>query len=153
MPLIDCSECGRQISTEAEFCPQCGHPNRPRSQAAAGPICYACSAPATTKCQACGALSCAQHLESIYVSHGRGGANELRCKDCYSSARVWQIVGIIIFVIFAIGLFCWWQAQQKEFDQKWKGGGFPKLEKLRAIEESQWTIASGSSGFGRSFSN
>ena len=26
MPLIKCSECGRAISTEAEACPQCGHP-------------------------------------------------------------------------------------------------------------------------------
>src|SRR5262249_18006261 len=29
MPLIDCGACGRQISTEAVACPQCGHPNRP----------------------------------------------------------------------------------------------------------------------------
>src|SRR5262245_26617017 len=29
MPLIDCGACGRQISTEAIACPQCGHPNRP----------------------------------------------------------------------------------------------------------------------------
>jgi hypothetical protein len=28
MPLIECPACGRQISVEAEACPQCGHPNR-----------------------------------------------------------------------------------------------------------------------------
>jgi hypothetical protein len=28
MPLIECPACGRQISAEAEPCPQCGHPNR-----------------------------------------------------------------------------------------------------------------------------
>ena len=26
MPLVPCPECGRQISTAAEACPQCGHP-------------------------------------------------------------------------------------------------------------------------------
>lgn len=28
MSLIACPACGRQISVEAEACPQCGHPNR-----------------------------------------------------------------------------------------------------------------------------
>jgi hypothetical protein len=70
--------------------------------APAGPKCYACSAAATTRCQSCGALSCAQHLQSIYVSHGKGGAYELRCKSCYSEAVTWKIVGGIIFVIFLI---------------------------------------------------
>lgn len=30
MALIACEECGRQISDQAEACPNCGHPNRPR---------------------------------------------------------------------------------------------------------------------------
>jgi hypothetical protein len=104
MPLISCSACGRQISTEAEACPQCGHPNRPARRAPAGPTCYACSATATTRCQSCGALSCAQHLQSIYVSHGQSGAYELRCNSCYSSAQAWQIIGWVIGAI-AIVLF------------------------------------------------
>src|SRR5436305_8872270 len=28
MPLINCSGCGREIITEAEACPHCGHANR-----------------------------------------------------------------------------------------------------------------------------
>jgi hypothetical protein len=109
MPLIECPACGRQISVEAEACPQCGHPNRPTAPAAAaGPKCYACSASATTRCQSCGALSCAQHLQSIYVYHGHGGAYELRCDSCYSSAEAWKVFGwvfagiilIIVLVIF-----------------------------------------------------
>jgi hypothetical protein len=32
MPLIDCPACGRQISTEAESCPQCGHPRARQEQ-------------------------------------------------------------------------------------------------------------------------
>jgi hypothetical protein len=47
-------------------------------------------------------LSCAQHLQSIYVSHGRGGAYELRCESCYSSAQAWKVVGGVIFVIILI---------------------------------------------------
>jgi hypothetical protein len=99
MPLIPCPACGRQISTQAEACPQCGHPNKPTFQAVSGPTCYACSAAATTRCQSCGALSCAVHLQSIFVSPGRGGAYELRCQSCYSSALVWKFVGGVIFVI------------------------------------------------------
>jgi hypothetical protein len=86
MPLISCPACGHQISTEAEACPQCGHPNHPKAEAPAGPQCYACSATATTKCANCGKLSCASHVYNVYVSHGEGGANELRCDACYASA-------------------------------------------------------------------
>jgi hypothetical protein len=112
MPLISCAACGRQISTEAEACPQCGHPNRARTRTPTGPACYSCAAPATTRCQRCGALSCAEHLQSIYVAHGRGGAYELRCASCYSSAAAWQVVGWIFFaiilLIFAIFFFGFW---------------------------------------------
>jgi hypothetical protein len=96
MSLIPCPECGREISTEAESCPQCGHPNRVARRSPAGPKCYGCAAEATTRCQSCGALSCAQHLQSIYVSHGQGGAYELRCESCYSSAEAWKVFGWII---------------------------------------------------------
>jgi hypothetical protein len=109
MPLMKCPVCGRDISTEAEACPQCGHPNKPAADAPAGPQCYACSADATTRCQSCGALSCALHLQSIYVSHGRGGAYELRCQSCYSSAVAWKTVGyvmmgVMLLVVLAIFL-------------------------------------------------
>jgi hypothetical protein len=109
MPLMSCPACGRQISTEAEACPQCGHPNRPAQPEPSGPTCYACSAPATTRCVACGALSCAVHLQSIFVSHGRGGAYELRCSSCHSSAMTWKVVGwvfagIVLFIMLMIFL-------------------------------------------------
>lgn len=107
-----------------------------------GPKCYACSAQATTRCQSCGALSCAVHLKSIFVSHGKGGAYELRCERCYSSAQAGQvfgwIVGAIILIMAAIFFFGFWlpgwnQARQphdafkqehdafkKKFDENWK---------------------------------
>lgn len=102
MPLVSCPECGRQISTAAEACPQCGHPMRPAAPAAAGPKCYACPAAATTRCQSCGALSCAEHLQSIYVSHGHGGAYELRCQGCYDSAWTWKVVGWVVIGVISL---------------------------------------------------
>jgi hypothetical protein len=110
MPLVSCPECGRQISTAAEACPQCGHPNRPTQQTGpSGPTCYACSAQATTRCQSCGALSCALHLQSIFVSRGHGGgAYELRCKNCYSWAQAWQIIGFVIIGIILLVVAMFW---------------------------------------------
>jgi hypothetical protein len=108
--LIPCSACGRQISTEAEACPQCGHPNRLATSTLTGPKCYACSSLATTRCQSCGAMSCAQHLQSIFVWHGRGGAYELRCESCYSSAQTWKVVGWVIGgIVLVIILIIWSQ--------------------------------------------
>jgi hypothetical protein len=104
MPLIECPLCSRQISAEAEACPQCGHSNRTARPAPSGPKCYACPAAATTRCQSCGALSCAQHLQSIYVTHGRGGAYELRCASCYSSAMAWKVVGGVFFAFVLVML-------------------------------------------------
>jgi hypothetical protein len=40
-------------------------------------------------------------VNSIWVSHGRGGGYELRCASCYSYAQVWQMIGIVVFVIVA----------------------------------------------------
>ena len=107
VPLMDCPACGRKISTEAEACPQCGHPTRLAARAPAGPKCYACSAAATTRCQRCGALSCATHLQPLFVAHGEGGGYELRCANCYASAMTWKVVGcvfagIILFIMLAV---------------------------------------------------
>ena len=102
MPLIPCPACGREISIAAEACPQCGHPNRATTQASQGPTCYACSATATTRCQRCNALSCAEHVKSIYVPHGKSGAYELRCESCYSTAMAWKIVGWVIMGVILL---------------------------------------------------
>jgi hypothetical protein len=106
MPLVNCPECGREVSTAAEACPQCGHPMKAATPTASGPKCYACAASATTRCQSCGALSCAEHLQSIYVQHGHGGAYELRCQSCHDSAMTWKVVGYVIFGVFVIFVLC-----------------------------------------------
>lgn len=110
MPLIDCPVCGRGISSEAAACPQCGHPNRlVRPAPPEAPQCYSCEAAATTLCQACGKRSCVFHLRSIYVSRGKGGAHELRCKRCYRDAvdaeqfrafTSWLVIGFLVLVFF-----------------------------------------------------
>ena len=77
MKLISCPACGREISTEAEFCPGCGHPHRqlnPEEQEK----CYKCSKEATTRCIECGEYSCAKHLEPYSTHKTRG----LVCKKC-----------------------------------------------------------------------
>src|SRR5208282_5917160 len=106
MPLVNCPTCGRAISTEAEACPQCGHPNRPSKRAPAGPKCYACSATATTKCQSCGTLSCVEHLESI--AYGEGFA--LVCESCCAKAKerraFWLVVGPFIGLVIPL-IICW----------------------------------------------
>ena len=108
MPLTNCPECGRQVSTAADACPQCGHPLLAVATAPSGPKCYSCSVAATTRCQSCGALSCAQHLQSIYVSHGKGGTYELRCESCYSSAQAWRVFGWIVGGIGVIIVLIIW---------------------------------------------
>ncbi|MBY0457229.1 MAG: hypothetical protein K2V38_07820, partial [Gemmataceae bacterium] len=112
-PLVPCLACANPISTEAAACPKCGHPNTPpaptggpaaRPPAEGVPSCYRCSNPATTRCQSCNALSCALHLSSIYVAHGRGGAYELRCESCYQSAEAWKVFGYVVFAVVVVGL-------------------------------------------------
>lgn len=103
MALTPCPECEREISTAAEACPHCGYPLRKSSPA--GPACYSCERPATTRCHKCGTMSCAEHVQNIYVGHNHGGAYELRCASCYSSAMVWKMVGLVFgAVIFAVVL-------------------------------------------------
>jgi hypothetical protein len=101
VPLVNCPECSRQVSTAADACPQCGHPMQPASPAPVGPKCHACAAAATTRCQRCGALSCVQHLQSIYVMHGRG-AYELRCERCYSDAKFFKALSGVLFGVFIL---------------------------------------------------
>lgn len=103
MPLIDCPECGRAISTEAEACPQCGHPNQADIFRWAGPSCYACSSVATTKCQSCGKFSCARHLQSTWAGRGY----ELRCRKCYSSAKMlitfhWMFAAVAVAIVLML---------------------------------------------------
>lgn len=70
------------------------------------PSCYACAAPATTRCQRCGTPACVVHIENIRLYFTR--ANELRCKKCYergdANNAAYKIFGVFIFILFVIGV-------------------------------------------------
>jgi hypothetical protein len=89
--------------------------------AAVVPHCHACEVPATTRCQGCGTLSCAQHLQRIYVWHGKGGANELRCATCFASAEAskrWGVVlGVIVVIVLLISLFSISMSEKKRKEE------------------------------------
>lgn len=92
-----CQACGWQISSHAESCPRCGHPNAPPTRPAPGPKCHACDAASTTRCQRCDAFSCPLHLSSVSVM---GGGHELRCQGCRSGAvKTWVAYAVVIAVI------------------------------------------------------
>lgn len=139
MALIPCPACERMISREAVACPQCGHPNRSAEPAEldftgdgrrpAGPTCYACSSAATTKCQGCGAVSCVLHVNPVYVPHGRGGANELRCDKCRESLFMWKVIGYSLLGIVVVGMMMFFFSQKAAFDAKWNNNNFPEFKK------------------------
>ena len=70
-----------------------------------GPRCYACTAPATTKCVKCEALSCALHLRSLRGRHGY----YLLCHDCFAWAKRSQLLTLVVgvpLVLVAPYLLC-----------------------------------------------
>jgi hypothetical protein len=87
MPLTPCSACGRQISTEAASCPQCGHPQGATATVPPGAKCYACAAPATRRCERCRAPGCDEHLQGIRVGVGEPKRYEVLCQSCCSAAK------------------------------------------------------------------
>ncbi len=107
--LVPCQVCGTQISSHAESCPRCGHPNAPAARPASGPKCYACDSPSTTRCQRCEAFSCPLHLSSVSVM---GGGHQLRCKGCRSSAvTTWVVYAVLIaaIIIAQVIYFGFWR--------------------------------------------
>ena len=110
MPLIACPECHGKLSTAADACPHCGHPNamitRPQSMLEPSELrCYACERTATTRCQKCNCLSCALHVESEYF--GKSGY-ELRCQECRANSKAfsWIVfliaIGLALFLLFRL---------------------------------------------------
>lgn len=106
MKIVPCAACGGKVSTQADACPHCGHPQRAGRQSPTnrgGPSCYSCSNEATTRCVSCGTFSCPSHLESIWVQYGKSGGNyELRCTQCVSSYQTWRAIGCIFSIIVLI---------------------------------------------------
>ncbi len=67
--------------------------------------CYACTAPATTKCVICEALSCAFHLRSLRGGHGY----YLVCRDCYSRSKRSQVLTLLVGLpLMLLGMYIVW---------------------------------------------
>jgi hypothetical protein len=101
MSLIGCPACGRQISSEADACPQCGHPNRKTPPAATGlpSQCRSCGEPGVGACKACGRFYCARHGGVA----GFGLAAPM-CSVCYDANRLQ--VGCRAVLVAALGIGC-----------------------------------------------
>ena len=95
MPLINCPVCRRQISAEAESCPQCGHPNRAAARVPKEPSrgsgssqCSSCEKPATRACTQCGTFCCDEHI-SVFLGKG------VLCSGCWRGWAILAALGII----------------------------------------------------------
>jgi hypothetical protein len=107
MPLVNCPECGRQISTSADACPQCGYPMCAHTAAhvPTGPKCYQCSATATTRCQNCNAFSCVLHLQSTSAGRGKSYVREMRCESCRWWAHFETVFFIVAVAIIIVAIY------------------------------------------------
>lgn len=110
IPEYRCQECFLLLPSADAICPECGDLLETEAEAAAeNPICYACGATATTRCQCCNTYSCVRHVESTKIGVHRGEVHELRCKTCRESARHslenHNIILLFVYVIAAIVVF------------------------------------------------
>jgi len=74
MALINCSECGKQISDKAEFCPSCGNPIKQTKETTRPNPAYA-----------------QPKRETVYIQ-----------QEKKSGGGVWGFVGILIAIILII---------------------------------------------------
>jgi hypothetical protein len=103
--LIDCVVCGRQFSSEAEACPQCGHPNRVRTRVPRLSGCSRCGSPAVGACTRCGRFYCPQHGGKRRFWDGSGQGC---CEKCirqwarnYGFGLVFTVIGVLIILLLA----------------------------------------------------
>lgn len=122
MALINCSECGTQMSDKAQSCPKCGAPNpnaAPMQQFAYQPSFNPCArhpqAPAVATCGYCGSAVCKDCKESSLYNYD----NKPLCIDCnlaymsenianLKSVKRWSGVKfVLLFIILAIAVSVW----------------------------------------------
>ena len=86
------------------------------------PKCYACSAPATTRCQKCNAFSCVQHLSTVDVVSAYEGGPQLRCSDCRTAAesekRNRRLLIVAVLLVFPIILFIQHSCNEARWEQR-----------------------------------
>ncbi len=118
MALINCPECGTQMSEKASACPKCGepNPNAPQQFMQAGfafnPCAWHANAPAVASCVTCGKAMCKQCVDEAVFNVD----NKPQCNECSlqmlseniavnKKAKTWSIVKLVFLLIFIfIGL-------------------------------------------------
>ena len=130
MALINCSECGTQMSDKAQSCPKCGAPNPnsvPIQQFAYQPQFNPCArhpqAPAVATCGNCGSAMCKDCKDlSVYTID-----NMPMCIDCnllYMKTNIahlkktkrWSLVKFILLAIIIIIALSIWRDQPDDWN-------------------------------------
>ena len=131
MALINCSECGTQMSDKAQSCPKCGAPNpnaAPIQQFAYQPQFNPCArhpqAPAVATCGNCSSAMCKDCKDlSVYTFN-----NKPMCIDCnlmymesnishLKSTKRWSLVKFIILAIIIIFAVIIWRENPNDGNQ------------------------------------
>lgn len=117
MALINCSECGSQMSDKAQSCPKCGAPNPNASMRipmgfSFNPCAWHSDAPAVSSCVTCGRAMCKKCVDSAPFTLD----NKPQCNECSlqmlaeniaanKKTKAWSIVKLIFLLFFmSIGL-------------------------------------------------
>lgn len=128
MALVNCSECGSQMSDKAQSCPKCGAPNpnaAPVQQVVYQPAFNPCArhpqAPAVISCGFCGSAMCKDCKDlSMY-----NWENKPLCIDCtlsymkenisrLKSTKHWSCVKFIVLTIIILIAVAIWQDKPED---------------------------------------
>lgn len=116
MALINCRECGNQMSDKAQNCPKCGAPNPNAPMRMTGysfnPCAWHSDAPAVSSCVTCGKAMCKSCVDSAPFTLD----NKPQCNECSlqmlaenitanKKTKIWSIIKLIFLLFFMfIGL-------------------------------------------------
>ena len=114
MALINCEECGSQMSDKAQSCPRCGAPNPKVSmQTPAGftfnPCAWHSNMPAVSSCVTCGRAMCKNCTDSAPFAID----NKPQCNECSlvmldeniaanKKKKTWSIVKLVFLLFFIL---------------------------------------------------
>lgn len=113
MALINCRECGNQMSDKAQNCPKCGAPNPNAPMRMTGysfnPCAWHSDAPAVSSCVTCGKAMCKKCVDSAPFTLD----NKPQCNECSlqmlaeniaanKKTKIWSIVKLIFLLFFML---------------------------------------------------
>ena len=103
MALINCPECGHEVSDKASACPNCGRPM------GIPLICPECGAPVSSNDQNCHNCGCPIHQETTGYIEGDN-------KEGYSKSKVWIwiLIAVLVCSLGGVGFYAFTQMYQKD---------------------------------------